>query len=154
VKRLALLLLTLATPAFAGSVIDCKLSQCDNVLPQSAEQAADDAVLAVMDAQRMPVVTTPLPEPVFYGLTDWNTGAFQADLPVTTTLPTLTTAGVPDWAYALLLMPVVPVVLDGGGQRSTPLTEAPAAVPEPGTWLLMLMGFAAIGMAGRRRMVA
>ena len=40
----------------------------------------------------------------------------------------------------------------GGGNTATPITGfIQAAVPEPATWAMMLVGFAGIGMAMRRR---
>lgn len=39
----------------------------------------------------------------------------------------------------------------GLGQYSGTLTFLPSAVPEPGTWAMMLLGFGAVGFAMRRR---
>lgn len=50
------------------------------------------------------------------------------------------------------LLPVIPAVIGGGGGGSPVAVTPPApAVPEPGTWLMMIVGFGMLGMALRRR---
>lgn len=47
--------------------------------------------------------------------------------------------------------PGQPLMLDLPASSNAYLFGAPAAVPEPATWALMLLGFGAVGMSMRRR---
>lgn len=137
--RLAALALLLAAPAYAGGIVDAETPG------PSAEQAADAAWLTALQASRQLGL---LPEPV-WDVRDLYTVQPQVDVQPIEIVTR-------DWAYV-----AVPVVLGaaaciawcGESKASTPtaLPGEPVAVPEPGAWLLMLLGFGAVGAAVRNR---
>ncbi|HVM36881.1 MAG TPA: PEPxxWA-CTERM sorting domain-containing protein [Sphingomicrobium sp.] len=57
-------------------------------------------------------------------------------------------AGLPAGAGALALLPLVPLLDNGGGRGGD--TPAPP-IPEPATWMMMILGFGVVGTVIRRR---
>lgn len=52
---------------------------------------------------------------------------------------------------SLGLTPGTYVYTWGGGADADSLTVKIGAIPEPGTWVMMMLGFAGLGFAGYRR---
>ena len=153
--------LTLSAPAQAATTLDCKVAGCANVQEPDAWSAADAAVATVADVQRIDLPASP----VLFG----GVPAFAPPAPVFATVsPTIAPVageGV-DWllpAAGLIGLGLVAVALSGDEGEGDWSPQAPqempvvpvrpgevAAVPEPGAWMLLLIGFLSLGAVVRR----
>lgn len=154
-------LITLAEPANAAGT--CKGEACVNVPGPSAEASARSAVTAVRDVE-----LTAQPLPPLAIVPAWQPLPPLVSAPAMDVAPLAISTANMDWLLPAGLVVgagLCALFCFGGNADSNPSApqEVPPvivnppgevlAIPEPATWAMMLMGFAAIGAVVRRKLV-